>query len=494
MVIPVPDQGGASEARDFLLPDLGEGLTEAEIVAWLVGVGDEVTVDQPIVEVESAKSVVELPSPFAGRVATLHAETGATVHAGSPLITVLTAAPARPDPTGDPERAPAQTGHTTAGSRAASEAVPAGAAPVEAATPRTATPETTAPSGAVLVGYGTRESTMRLRRPPGARFGKRAPAGPIATAFAAPDAAPLLDPGRRSPVVSPIVRKYARANGLDAGELRGSGPDHLVLRSDVDAAIAALRGNGGAGTASGAGPASGEPGPENAPTDTVIPITGIRRITAERLSHSRTVIPDATVWLDVDATELITARARFQELTGERFSVTTLVARFVVEGLKRFPLLNSSVDEEAGQIIQHGQINLGLAAQTPRGLLVPVVHGAESMTTRQLRDGIQEVVALAGKGDYPRQALTGGTFTLNNYGGFGVDGSSPIINHPEAAMLGLGRIIDRPWVVDGQVVVRKVVVLSIVFDHRVCDGDVASGFLTYVAQRIAEPILLLGDL
>jgi pyruvate dehydrogenase E2 component (dihydrolipoamide acetyltransferase) len=392
------------------------------------------------------------------------------------LITVLTAAPARPDPTGDPERAPAQTGHTTAGSRAASEAVPAGAAPVEAATPRTATPETTAPSGAVLVGYGTRESTIRLRRPPGGRFGKGAPAGPIATAFAAPDAAPLLDPGRRSPVVSPIVRKYARANGLDAGELRGSGPDHLVLRSDVDAAIAALR------------------GPENAPTDTVIPITGIRRITAERLSHSRTVIPDATVWLDVDATELITARARLQELTGERFSVTALVARFVVEGLKRFPLLNSSVDEEAGQIIQHGQINLGLAAQTPRGLLVPVVHGAESMTTRQLRDGIQEIVALAGKGDYPRQALTGGTFTLNNYGGFGVDGSSPIINHPEAAMLGLGRIIDRPWVVDGQVVVRKVVVLSIVFDHRVCDGDVASGFLTYVAQRIAEPILLLGDL
>ena len=464
--------------RQFLLPDLGEGLTEAEIVTWMVSVGDEVAVDQSVVEVESAKSVVELPTPYAGRVTELHAEPGTLVRTGSPLISV-TADAAEGQMPSDPADCD-DTG-----------SVDAGAEPDHSDETDSVPGTGVTTSGAVLVGYGTRESTTRLRRPAGGRFGKAVHRPDVATSLPASGPSVLLDPRRHSPVVSPIVRKFARANGFDASQLAGTGPGELVVRSDVDAAIRAL-----------AEPSATEAPPRPttsaatrpATEDTVIPLTGMRKIIADHLSHSRSVIPDATVWLDVDATELINAKGRLQKLTGERFSVTALVARFVVEGLKKYPILNSSVDEDAGQIVQHTAINLGMAAQTPRGLIVPVVHGAERMTTRELRDGVQDLVDRAEKGDYPPSMLAGGTFTLNNYGGFGVDGSSPIINHPEVAMLGLGRIIDRPWVVDGQIVVRKVVVLSIVFDHRVCDGDAASGFLKYVAGCIEEPLILISDI
>jgi len=429
-------------ARDFVLPDLGEGLTEAEIVSWLVQPGDIVAVDQPVVEVESAKSTVELPSPFAGRVETLHAATGETVHTGAVLITV-----------GD-------------GAETAADVVPGTALRAEGMD---------AGSGAVLVGYGTKEPAMRLERPTG-RFGGR-------TLSAATPPGPTL----RSPVVSPLVRRRALDHGIDPTRLAGSGPGSLVMSRDVDAAIAAQD-----------APATrAQAAPLDDPTvdgDLRIPLTGMRKLIATRLSHSRSTIPEATIWLDVDATELVAAKERLQRSTGERFSLTALIARFAVVGLGTYPILNSSVDDGAGEIIQHASIGLGLAAQTPRGLMVPVIHGAESMTTSQLRDAVAGVVARAETGDFAPAELSGGTFTVNNYGGFGVDGSTPIINHPEVAMLGIGRMIDRPWVVDGQLAVRKVVTMSFVFDHRVCDGDVASGFLTYVARCIEEPLLLLGTL
>ena len=415
-------------SHQFLLPDLGEGLTEAEIVAWLVQPGDLIAVDQPVVEVESAKSSVELPSPYGGRVERLHAAEGDVVQKGGVLITVADAA-----------------------ADDSADVVPGTALRAESMD---------AASGAVLVGYGTKEPTTRPARPPGGRFGARE----------------KPSPGGRSAVVSPLVRRRALDHGIDATRLLGSGPGSLVVRRDVDAAIAAKD----------AGPSSSG--------DQRIPITGMRKIIGARLSHSRSVIPEATIWLDVDATELFAAKERLQKSTGERYSLTALIARFAVVGLGKYPILNSSVDDEAGEIVQHTTIGLGLAAQTPRGLMVPVIHGAEKLTTAQLRDAVTELVAHAEKGDYPPAALTGGTFTVNNYGAFGVDGSTPIINHPEAAMLGVGRIIDRPWVVDGQLAVRKVVTLSFVFDHRVCDGDVASGFLTYVARCIEEPLLLLGTL
>jgi pyruvate dehydrogenase E2 component (dihydrolipoamide acetyltransferase) len=442
-------------SEQFLLPDLGEGLTEAEIVSWLVAPGDVIVVDQPVVEVESAKSIVELPSPYAGRVETLDAAQGDVVQKGSPLLTI------------------AATAGISGGAGAPSpELVPGTALRSDIQQPGTG-------SGAVLIGYGTRESTMKLKRPEGGRFGRSAAAvsstaaltaTPVAQAASGP-----FDAERRSPVISPLVRRYARDHGIDASQLVGSRADSLVRREDVDAAISAR----------GPAPASG--------SELRIPITGLRKLVGERLSQSRRIIPEATIWLDVDATELMLTRERLQKKTSERFSLTTLIARFVVSGLKQYPVLNSSVDDAAGEIVQHAAINLGIAAQTPRGLMVPVVHGTQDLTTTQLRDGIAALVAASEKGNYAPADLAGGTFTLNNYGAFGVDGSTPIINYPEVAMLGIGRVMDRPWVVDGQLAVRKVVTLSFVFDHRVCDGDVASGFLTYVARCVEEPLLLLSN-
>jgi pyruvate/2-oxoglutarate dehydrogenase complex dihydrolipoamide acyltransferase (E2) component len=174
--------------------------------------------------------------------------------------------------------------------------------------------------------------------------------------------------------------------------------------------------------------------------------------------------------------------------------MTALVARFVVAGLKRHPSLNASFDAERNELVLHSAVNLGLAAQTPRGLLVPVVHGAERMSLRELRDAVQGRTEQASTGAFPPDALSGGTFTLNNYGTLGVDGSAAIINHPEAAMLGIGRLVERPWVVDGELAVRTVTELTISFDHRVCDGAEAAAFLTFVAGCIERPVSLLADL
>ncbi len=439
-------------SNQFLLPDLGEGLTEASVVTWLVAPGDIITIDQLVVEVESAKSVVELPSPYGGRVERLDAAEGQVVAKGGPLLTVA--------------------------------ALDEGADSTNVV-PGTAIPEIepAAGSGAMLVGYGTKESTMRLTRPEGGRFGSRSSSAQQQAAMSRT----LLDPDRRSPVVSPLVRKRAKSYGFDASHILGSGPGALVLRDDVEAAIALLATDSPVTT-------TRPPTMSSADSDVRIPMTAMRRLIAARLSESRRVVPEATIWLDVDATELVAAKDRLQAATGERFSLTSLIARFCVDGLRQFPILNSSVDEAADVIVQHGSINLGVAAQTPRGLMVPVVHGAHRLTTRELRDRVGELVAASEKGDYPSATLSGGTFTLNNYGGLGVDGSTPIINHPEVAMLGVGRVMDRPWVVKGEVAVRKVATLSFVFDHRVCDGGTASGFLTYIARCVEEPLVLLGNL
>lgn len=459
----------------FLLPDLGEGLTEASIVSWLVRPGDMVVTDQPVVEVESAKSIVELPSPYAGRVQELHAAVGDVVQKDAPLLTIAVTAPVRDDEDSEATTAPMRDDEGTEAAQGA-ELVPGTALRADAGNGAQEA------SGAVLVGYGVTERTSRPGRAASGRFGRgrRQHTGT----------------STRSPVVSPIVRKLARDNGLDASKLTGSGTDSLVRREDVEAAIAArdrARPVVAAPSAADMRPAAVAAAEERA-SDLRIPIVGMRRIIAEHLTHSRQTIPEATIWLDVDATELIRARERLVATTGERYSVTTLVARFVVAGLRRYPVLNSSVDEAANEIVQHADVNLGLAAQTGRGLMVPVVRGAQSMTLNRLRDAVSDVVAHAQEGDYPPSALTGGTFTLNNYGSLGVDGSSPIINHPEVAMLGLGRLMQRPWVVDGELAVRTVATLSLVFDHRVCDGDTASGFLTYVARCVQEPLVVLTEL
>ncbi|MBC7441985.1 MAG: 2-oxo acid dehydrogenase subunit E2 [Ramlibacter sp.] len=471
--------------QHFILPDLGEGLTEAEIVSWLVAVGDTIAIDQPVIEVESAKSIVELPSPFGGVVEALIGEVGQVVHAGQVILTVTDAhAPAAVTPT------PAPAAPSAAPAPAESSAGPT-AAPAAPAAPGSA-------SGAVLIGYGTSENTRPVRRPAAGRFGTR----PGLPQPVVPAPAPPAGRSGRSPVVSPLVRRLAREHGFDASTLHGSGPDALVLRRDVESFIrvqavpAALPEALPAAVPAAVPLAVPEAVPTGAtgPEDIRIPITGLRKVVSERMTISRREIPEATVWLDVDATELFSARARLLAATGERFSVTALIARFTVAGLRRFPLLNSSVDTASQEILQHGAINLGIAAQTPRGLMVPVVHGAHALTTRQLRDSIAGLVGQAADGAFPPASLSGGTFTLNNFGALGVDGSAAIINHPEAAILGIGRMIERPWVVNHELAVRTVVELSLVFDHRVCDGGTAAGFLTYVAGCIESPVSMLADL
>jgi pyruvate dehydrogenase E2 component (dihydrolipoamide acetyltransferase) len=281
------------------------------------------------------------------------------------------------------------------------------------------------------------------------------------------------------PVISPIVRKLARDAGVDLTHVAGTGPDGLVRRADVTQAIAALN----------VQPAETPPAAEARR----IPIRGIRRATAEKLSRSRREIPEATVWVDVDATGLLAARAELNAKTPERpVSLLALLARFVVAGLRRYPELNAHIEND--EIVIPAHVHLGFAAQTDRGLVVPVIRDAHLMSVRDLTAALGRQTDSARAGRLSPADLTGGTITVNNYGVFGVDGSAAIINHPEVAILGLGRIIDRPWVVDGQLAVRKVTELTLTFDHRVCDGGTAGGYLRYVADCVESPLLALGDL
>jgi pyruvate dehydrogenase E2 component (dihydrolipoamide acetyltransferase) len=413
----------------FDLPDLGEGLTEAVLIRWLVKTGDAVAVDEPVAEVETAKAMVEVPSPFGGVIAQLHGEEGATLQVGSPLISV-------------------QAGQPAAG---------------------TCAEEERAGSGNVLIGYGTSGATASRRR-------RRAAAKP---ALAARN-------GDRPAVQSPIVRRLAREHGLDLNALSGTGPDGLITRRDVVAASTVRE------------PAVEEP-PSNVdqrtglPIRTRVPLTGMRKAVATTLTRSRTEIPEATTWVDVDATALMDLRAELKE-TGAAPGILAMVARFVVAGLARFPELNSRVDTERGEITHLDGVNLGLAAQTDRGLVVPAIKDAHRLSMRGLDTEIRRLTAAAREGTATTAELTSGSFTLNNYGVLGVDGSAAIINHPEVAILGMGRILPRPWVVGGEVVARQIVQLSLVFDHRVCDGGTAGGFLRFVADCVEAPKSAMADL
>ena len=437
---------------DFLLPDLGEGLDEAEVIAWRVQAGDHVTVDQVIAEVETAKAVVELPVPYAGVVTALHAEPGSTVSVGQPLITVTA---------DDPATGFREPGVVVPGQAAAADGVAGGG---EA-------------SGSVLVGYGTTATAARRRR------GRRRAAG---------GAPPASAPPARVAVISPLVRKQARDAGLDLTSLTGSGPAGVVSRQDVRRAIAerAERQRPAVPAAPDAGT-----GLEALADDTErrIPLRGARRAAAEHVTRSRREIPEATVWVDVDATALVEARRELNTRDPARpVSLLALLARFAVLGLRRYPELNARVERD--EIVVPGRIHLGFAAQTEHGLVVPVVHDAHLLSTRDLSVRLAERTAAARERRLSPADLRGGTFTVNNYGVFGVDGSAAIINHPEVAILGMGRVIDRPWVVDGQLAVRKVTELTLAFDHRACDGGTAGGFLRYVADCVESPVAAMGDM
>ena len=462
---------------DFLLPDLGEGLDEAEVIAWRVKVGDRITVDQVIAEVETAKAVVEVPVPYSGIVAVLHAEAGSTISVGQPLLTVTADEPAagfREPGVVVPEQAlpPVANG------------VPPHAAEDPAAVAAVAQPEGEEASGSVLIGYGTSAAPARTRR--GRRRGSVAAPPPPAPGQPAPDHL-THDRNRRVAVISPLVRKEARDAGVDLTSLIGTGPAGLISRGDVRQAIAERA------TWQPAAHTSADVGAETGTGERRIPLRGARRAAADKLSRSRREIPEATVWVDVDATALVETRRALNAADPNRpVSLLALLARFTILGLRRYPELNARIEQD--EIIVPERVNLGFAAQTDHGLVVPVVHDAHRLTTRDLSAQLAGRTAAARERRLTPADLAGGTFTVNNYGVFGVDGSAAIINHPEVAILGLGRVIDRPWVVDGQLTVRKVTELTLAFDHRACDGGTAGGFLRYVADRIESPATALGDM
>ncbi|MFP3466096.1 dihydrolipoamide acetyltransferase family protein [Leifsonia sp. SIMBA_070] len=443
-------------AKVFTLPDLGEGLTDAELVRWLVAVGDTVTTDQPIAEVETAKSVVEVPSPYAGTVAALHGGEGDTILVGAPLIEVQEVAVEQ-----------------------------AAARPAE---PRSA--EQGSGSGQVLVGYGTTSHAGRRNRV--ARSG-------AATATTTASPRPTAPP-RVVPVVSPVVRALARSHGIDLATLRPTRPDGVLTRRDVEAAFAtapvglpraSAPASAGARPAAAAADAGTDPR-TGLTIDATTPFSRLRRTVAETMSRSRAEIPEATVWVDVDATELWEGRRRLAR-DGRAPSFLSFVSRFALAALARHPELGGRVTPDGHGLVTFEGVNLGFAANTDRGLLVPVVRRADRLSVRELDAELDRLATAAREGTLPPVELAGSTFTINNYGSLGVDGSAAIINHPEVAILGLGRAIERPWVVDGAIAPRRILQLSLVFDHRVTDGGVAAGFLREVADAIESPLGVLAD-
>ena len=484
--------------KQFRLPDAGEGLTEAEILKWYVKPGDMVTVNQTIVEIETAKAAVELPSPFAGSVTELLVAEGATVDVGTPILTVDV------DPEGAPGVPPAAQAHPE-------DLVPP--LPDEGAV-EPGLIGSPAPGGrtAVLVGYGPR-SVVAKRRP--RKNGVPAPTdqpatAQVATAQAAQEsvvpepvvpepvvaepvaAAEPARPGSNGHGVSvlakPPVRKLARDLGVDLGTVTGSGDGGVITRADVEAAAR-----------SAAQPEPVTPAPA-APTwdasrEQRIPIKGVRKHTAAAMVASAFTAPHVTEWLTVDMTETMRLRERVaasREFAGVKVTPLVFAARALLLAVRRHPMVNSAWDEQAQEIVVKEYVNLGIAAATPRGLVVPNVKDAGRLTTRELADAIKELTETARAGKTTPADMSGGTITITNVGVFGVDGGTPILNPGETAILALGAVRETPWVVDGQLTIRQVCQLSLSFDHRIVDGQLGSEFLADIAAMLTDPGLALA--
>jgi pyruvate dehydrogenase E2 component (dihydrolipoamide acetyltransferase) len=446
---------------EFRLPDVGEGLTEAEVVAWRVAPGDTVAVNDVLVEVETAKAAVELPSPFAGTVEALLVEPGKPVPVGTPIIRIAT---------GD---------------------APAGALIGEAG-----------PDGriATLVGYGPRPGAARRRPrtgsggPPklGAPSGRqqgghaattRQQGGLAATTGGA--AGPAAS-AATVPLAKPPVRKLARDLGVDLRGLTGTGAGGVITRDDVRTAAAAPDVT-----------FAGQNVPTRADDESGVrrePIRGVRRATAAAMVASAFTAPHVTVFLAVDVTATMALRDRLRadrEYADVPLSPLAFVAKAVCLALRRTPVLNAKWDEAAGEIVHHDRVRLGIAAATPRGLLVPTIRDADTLSLRELATALNELTATARAGRTTPADLSGGTFTITNVGVFGVDSGTPILNPGEAGILAVGAIKEAPWVVDGALAVRTVCQLALSFDHRLVDGEQGSRFLADVGALLTDPGLAL---
>ncbi|SDE41274.1 pyruvate dehydrogenase E2 component (dihydrolipoamide acetyltransferase) [Blastococcus fimeti] len=455
--------------RRFALPDVGEGLTEAELLQWLVAVGDTVTVNQPLCEVETAKAAVELPSPYAGRVVELLVEAGATVDVGSPIITVATGdgGAGTPEPTGT-----GLTGETNANGRTA-VLVGYGPRNTEARRRPRRTPDD-APDRAPLLATAPDARSKPVRHG-GLEVGRQAEAAAIREDAAS--SAPVA-PGRRGPrpLAKPPVRKYAKDCGVDLATVRGTGPNGVITRADIDAARTP--------------PARAEMAISALAGEQRIPIKGVRKHTAAAMVASAFTAPHVTEFLTVDVTRMMKLRRRLAErpeLAGVKVSPLLFVAKAVLLAAGRHPMINSSWDEAAQEIVVHGQVNLGIAAATPRGLVVPNVKDAGRLSLAELAGALADLTETARAGRTAPADLTGGTFTITNVGVFGVDTGTPILNPGEAAILAFGAIRERPWVHKGKVRPRQVTQLALSFDHRIVDGELGSRFLADVGALLADP-------
>ncbi|WP_395728774.1 dihydrolipoamide acetyltransferase family protein [Nakamurella sp.] len=475
------------------MPDAGEGLTEADIIGWRVAVGDTVTVNQIIVEIETAKAAVELPSPYAGRVHALLAEPGATVEVGTPIITI--------------ETGPGADGAPSGGSTA---------------TPAAATPGPTAESAgskigevtadgriATLVGYvpAGRSGGRRPRRDAAVRPDEAAPTraepdrpGPAPAAAPAPAAlgtppagAPDADRTGAAPLATPPVRKFAKDLGIDLRSVHAARSDGVITREDVEHEAAARQSS--AGPTGAAGPAA--PRVEASARERRLPVTGVRKATAVAMVASAFTAPHVTEFLTIDVTPLTELRERVRsraEFAGAAPTPLAFVARAVCLAARRTPEINSVYEVGADghdRIVVKDYLHLGIAAATDRGLIVPVIRDADAMTVPQLATALADLTQTARAGRTSLAALTGGTFTITNVGVFGIDTGTPIINPGQSAILAVGAIKDAPWVVDGQLAVRKVCQLALSFDHRVIDGQQGSEFLADVGAVLADPGLAL---
>ncbi|TDC70332.1 2-oxo acid dehydrogenase subunit E2 [Micromonospora sp. KC606] len=476
-----------SRIKEFNLPDLGEGLTEGEILAWLVKVGDVIELNQPIVEVETAKAAVEIPAKWAGQVRAIFHPEGTTVEVGAPIIAIDT------DPNAGPVEEPASAATPSAATPAAVEVAPAEGAIAPGLTGGPA------PGGrtAVLVGYGPRTTAAKRRPRKGAvpaqasapvapaKASAPAPApaaAPAAPAPAAAPAAPAANGRAGGPVLAkPPVRKLAKDLGVDLSTLTGSGPLGSITREDVRRAGA-----------------TAEPQTVTAPTvaaasfgadrEQRVPVKGVRKLTAENMSRSAFTAPHVTEFLTVDVTRAMKALDRLRarrEWRDVRVSPLLLVAKAVLLAVGRHPMVNSSWAGD--EIVVKDYVNLGIAAATERGLIVPNIKDAGRLSMRELADALTALVQTAKAGKTAPADMSGGTLTITNVGVFGVDTGTPILPPGESAILAFGAVREMPWVHKGKVRPRQVTTLGLSFDHRIIDGELGSKFLRDVGDFLADP-------
>jgi 2-oxoisovalerate dehydrogenase E2 component (dihydrolipoyl transacylase) len=482
-----------SDLKEFKLPDVGEGLTEADIVRWHVKPGDTVTVNQIIVEIETAKAVVELPSPYAGVVDSLLVAEGVTADVGTPIISVNVGG----DATSTPAPAAAALEATQRPISETVDLVPALPVDEGAREPgMIGSPAPKAERQAVLVGYGVKLGTTsrRARKTPAIRqAGGTSPVPPAAPAPVPAPAAPVTrtnaaNGASRVVLAKPPVRKIAKDLGIDLATVVATGPNGIITRDDVQAAAASPAPSAAAASLSRAARSDG-------PREERIPIRGVRKHTAAAMSSSAFTAPHVTEFLQIDITETMTATARLKTLPDFaeiKVSPLLLVARALLIAAARHPMINASWDEAAQEIVVKHYVNLGIAAATDRGLVVPNVKDAHALTLPELAAALAQLGETAKAGKSSPADMSGGTISITNVGVFGVDTGTPILPVGEAAILAFGQVKDAPWVVDGQLAVRKVCTLALSFDHRLVDGDLGSAVLRDVGAMLTDPLRMLA--